>query len=194
MQLDFHGRKFSSIRRENEENCKFWTFQRKTKQGLLNRLSEFSLTENNWGITQIFCIDTAWNIIPLPLPGSCCIHMTTLFLKIVRFAACPCRITTRKWCVVNPVEFVVSLSIKTKPRPPKCDSVLLLDQVKYELILIGWSDYGEVCCQTLASSSGDTPLQGWSIDDSVTWISVKHPRVWTGWKDKRRIINMKCNR
>ena len=98
-----------------------------------------------------------------------------------------------QWSVIDPVERfrsdIVRLFLKSNPRSPILDLLLLHNQVRYEVILIGWSDYGEVSTQILASRTSVAPFKGWSVDDVVTWMSMKNPTLRTIW-NRNRIIKV----
>ena len=128
---------------------------------------------------QIWLIQIAGHVIPLPLPASSAQNMDTLLCMTVWLPTRPRRILASRWTVVNPVELIVSLSVKPKPRTPICNRLLLLRQIKHKFIFIRRSDYGEVSSQILAISSSVAPFQGWNIDDVEAWLSMKIPTSWT---------------
>ena len=126
------------------------------------------LANNSWGWNAAECV------IPLSLfvHIRICIDQDTCF-NSAWFFICPCRILACQWSVIDPVERIARrLSVKSNPRTP---TFLFLYQVSYKVILIGWSDYGEVSTQILASRTSVAPYQGWSFNNMVTWMSMKSP-------------------
>ena len=105
--------------------------------------------------------------------------MYTFLLLFVRFSTRPCRELACQGSIVNPVELIVRFSVKSKPRTPFLHCFLVHNQVKYEVILLGRSDDGQVCPVSLINRASIAPHPGWGVQHEVTRTSIKNPALRT---------------
>ena len=138
------------------------------------------LAKSNKGFCTVCLRQIACNVIPLSWsapPWVWSIHVRTVFpiwVIVVRFSTCPCRILACQWSAIDPIKRVVSSSVKSKPRTKSLVCLLVPYQVTRKVVFVLWSDYNEVSSQTQASRSGVAPFAGRSAD-VVTRISMKNP-------------------
>ena len=141
-------------------------------------LHQTFLTQDNRCFTVICSRQTALHIVPL----SWCIadiQVDTFLLNMAGFSICPCRIPARYWSAIDPVKYIVSLSVKSNPCTQRLYHLLLLQNFKNKVILIFCSDYSEVSSQILTTRSRVAPVRGRSVDDVLTRISMTNPILWT---------------